>query len=395
MPSAEKRCILCLETIASPTKPEHILLNALGGRVAVRDIVCSACNERMGRGPDQDLADSLAVIRNVGHLLSGDGGSPPTIHGMASKGMTFDLAPGMRVKPRHEGKKIKVNKDDDHIEIRISTTSPKEIEALITGAARAVAKDLGHSDPRVIAGIRADLLANHKRSDDIAPAPPITGEIQFGTGRSQQSMAKAALVLWARLVGNEEVNQRRYDSIRNFILNGVEPPEHEPIAKIDYRRLPATPERYGSNPNIIEVSSDGTGTVHGYFRLYGAIGWRFLLCASGGPPDRTCALISNPFQHEIFDLTNSDESILSQAWISAEWDLDLADMTPVTQQIGYLIAHGQEQARDLMIRNLIREAFELSGCKEGDYLTEDQSKFVADYVSKFLTAYLMKKSESP
>lgn len=327
---AEPRCVLCLRPIIGRTKPEHILLNALGGRTTVRNIVCSECNERMGRGPDQELADSVAMLRNIGNLIAGDGGTPPTIHGMHSEGMTFDVRPGMQVKPKHKGKQIRVEKRDETIEIAIMATSDQEVRKLIGNAARAIAKDMGHNAPEVIEAISADLLRDHKRNDVIVPAPSIKGEFQFGTGRSQQSMAKAAIVLWARLVGCEEVGHPRYDEIRHFIWHGDKPDDPTTLVKLDYRPLPSVPDQFGSNPNLIQVVSDAGGAVYGYFRLYGAIGWRFSLCAAGAPPSRAQSLISNPYDNKIFALAEDDKAILPLAWISAEWNLDIAEMEPVT-----------------------------------------------------------------
>ncbi len=68
-----KLCILCRQPITEKTKPEHVLLNALGGRMTVREIICSGCNHEMGIGPDQDLANSVVALRNSGNLKAGDG----------------------------------------------------------------------------------------------------------------------------------------------------------------------------------------------------------------------------------------------------------------------------------------------------------------------------------
>lgn len=385
---ADMQCILCQQTIVGRTKPEHILLNTLGGRAVVRDIVCSDCNGAMGRGPDHDLADSVAMLRNIGHLLSGDGGAPPIIHGMTSEGMTFDVTPGMQVKPRHRGKKVNVNKQGEEIKISIAATNERELDILMRGAARSVAKELGHSEPKVIEAIHADLLRDHKRNDAIVPAPSIRSQFQFGTGRSQQSMAKATLVLWARLVGSKEVIRSRYDQIRSFIWNGDKPTDPETLVKLDYRALPEIPEQFGTNPNLIQVVSDESGAVYGYFRLYGAIGWRFLLCASGAPPNRACSLVSNPFQNEIFQLDREREAILPPTWILADWNLDLTNMSPVADRMEFLMAQGQKISRHLMLENWVNEACQQCGCKEGDYLTEQHVKFISEYVSKRMVVYL-------
>ncbi|WP_413785677.1 HNH endonuclease [Cognatiyoonia sp. IB215182] len=51
-------CVLCKAQLSENEKPEHILLDALGGRKTTRDVLCSICNNKMGAGPDKDLAES-------------------------------------------------------------------------------------------------------------------------------------------------------------------------------------------------------------------------------------------------------------------------------------------------------------------------------------------------
>lgn len=385
------QCVLCLKLIQVRTKPEHVLLNALGGRATVRDILCTQCNEAMGRGPDQDLADSVAMLRSIGNLSSGDRGGPPHIQNLASEGMIFDLGPGMRVKPRMKGNKINVSTQGEEIRISVKAGTEDELDGLIHNAARAVAKELGHTDRRIVEAIRTDLLRNHTRNESIVPAPSIKGQIEFGSGRSQQAMAKAALVLWARLVGTEEVAQSRYDQIRSFTWNGNKPSDPTSLVKLDYRALPEVPEKFGTNPNVIQVISDRSGAVYGYFRLYGAVGWRFLLCAAGAPADRAHSLISNPFQNEIFELAADGDAVLSPGWILADWDLDEPEMDHVVRRISALTAHGGKTSRMMMLENWFHEAIRQCGCKEGDSLTEEHISFISKYIADRMMVYLTRK----
>ncbi|WP_420101394.1 hypothetical protein [Bosea sp. (in: a-proteobacteria)] len=137
--------------------------------------------------------------------------------------------------------------------------------------------------------------------------------------------------------------------------------------------------------------SDASGAVYGYFRIYGAIGWRFLLCATGAPPNRTQSLISNPYDNKIYELAADEKAVLPLAWIAAEWNLDISEMAPVTERLGYLMEHGQKVSQHLMIDAWVKEACKQSGCNEGDYFTEQHLKFISEYVSKRMYVYLTKK----
>lgn len=204
-------------------------------------------------------------------------------------------------------------------------------------------------------------------------------------------MAKAALVLWARLVGTEEVAQPRYDRIRTFIWNGDKPTDPTLLAKLDYRPLPEVPEKFGTNPNLIQVTSVSFGAVYGYFRLYGAIGWRFLLCPAGAPAGRAHSLISNPFQNEIYELAVDADAVLPAAWISADWKLDEAEMDPVVGRVNALMDHSGKTARRMMLENWFDEAVRQCGYKEGDHFTEQHASFIFKYITDRMSVFLTRR----
>jgi hypothetical protein len=379
MAQNEPHCILCKKIITGKTKPEHILLNALGGRATVRNILCSACNHKMGIRADQDLADNVAFWRNVCDLKAGDGGDPPTIHGLESNGQRFDLKPGM--KPHiHPQKPLKTEIDENGVRVNIQAFSDSEAEKLIDGAARKIAKHIGYEQPIAIEMLKSELRKDKKSS--LMPSPSIHENLQFGQGQSQQSMAKGCLVLWAKKCGNEEISSSRYDSIRSFILTGIKENNLEKIAKIDTRTQPQTPEKYGTNPIFIWVGSDETGKVYGYYRLYGAIGWRFLLCESEAPTSITACLISNSFNNLEWEIYQDNENPISSEWIMAEWNSYPPLYDAFQQAMEPILKYAHQRAHEQWLMELIESGFHKAGCKEGDIITEDIARKLADHVSR-------------
>ncbi len=315
--SKHHHCIFCTGVLSQPNKPEHILLNALGGRLTTRNVICAACNHEFGVGPDQDLADSVAFIRNICGLKAGDGHPPPPLNGFESEGITFRLDPGMQPKP-FARTPLTVNFENDEISVEIEAYSDAQADQLVEGAARKIAKKLGYSHPAIIAAIKADLLKDKKST--FRPGPPIRRSLQFGEGRSQQAKAKACLVFWAHCIGNDELLHDRYAATRGFARFGITPEDRETLIKIDTRALPPTPAEFGQNPNIIWVGSDAGGKAYGYFRLYGAIGWRVLLCEAGAPPHQSHSLISNPLANQTWNVFSVSDAVLSPEWVFAEWE---------------------------------------------------------------------------
>jgi hypothetical protein len=67
------KCIFCDNELTEDTQPEHILLNALGGRKTTRRVDCSGCNGRFERTIDDEVRKQAAVLRTAAASGSGFG----------------------------------------------------------------------------------------------------------------------------------------------------------------------------------------------------------------------------------------------------------------------------------------------------------------------------------
>ena len=72
-------CLFCPAELDETTRPEHILLNALGGRKKTSTAICSACNNKFGGTIDAVLTSQVTVIRNLLQLESGTGDRAPML----------------------------------------------------------------------------------------------------------------------------------------------------------------------------------------------------------------------------------------------------------------------------------------------------------------------------
>ncbi len=364
--------------------PEHVLLNALGGRTTVRDILCPRCNHEMGIGPDAALAKSTEFIRSICDFRAGDGGRAAMITGLSQGDTRFDLAPGMRARPRAP-KPLDVTIDENGISVSIEAYSEKEADRLVTGAATKIAKHLGHTDARVIEAIKQDLLKD-KRTQ-YKPAPPIKQQSDFGCDASQRSMAKACLVLWAKLCGNVEVNGERFDAIRAFIRRATRGPDDTDFITLDTRAHPEAPAEFSRHPIFIWVGSDADGKVYGYFRLYGAVGWRFRLCSAGGRPDQSLCLVSNPFDNRVYDILKGAENFVDPTWI---WEMAAATEIDgaVMRQLSELVALATERAHERWSTDLVEETFGGIDDKDGELSREQVDTFVKRFTAAVLARHL-------
>ncbi len=142
----------------------------------------------------------------------------------------FDLLPGTKPVMRPK-KPLSVESNAHGIKVKIDAYGDAQADQLVTAAATKIAKSFGHSHVAVIDAIKAEITKDQVST--LEPAPTIHYELQLVTGRSQQSMAKAALVLWARLVGNDQVLSPRYDRIRNYMIDGDTQHGKHALTKLD------------------------------------------------------------------------------------------------------------------------------------------------------------------
>lgn len=88
-------CYLCLEELSkNNSSREHILLNAIGGRLKSDKLLCKDCNSKFGHEADTELARQLLFLSSYLNIKR-EKGSNPIIKGAKSKdGKTYNLING-------------------------------------------------------------------------------------------------------------------------------------------------------------------------------------------------------------------------------------------------------------------------------------------------------------
>ena len=278
--------VLRTSTLDETTKPEHILLNALGGRRETRHAICSGCNNKFGSTIDGTLASQVVTIRNLLRLKSGSGDGPPTLKKVQAGEIKINVRGDGRLELAE--KPFTVNKlSEDSWNVGVQVNSEEELSNYI---------------PHIAAQLRIPeeslrlQLASAKISRVSKRPDAIGHQLSFGGPDAIRSLVKAGLVLWSTLVGNDEVRGGHYGAARHFVLNGDEEFVRT-RTNLDLRYLENVDQmvsQYGPLFNLIYVRSNEDGQVCGHFTLYNLLGWQFVLAELGGARNKQIALISNP-----------------------------------------------------------------------------------------------------
>jgi HNH endonuclease len=358
-------CLFCPAELDETTKPEHILLTALGGRKKTTDAICSACNNKFGGSIDNVLTSQFEKFRNLLQLKSGNRNPAPPLNGVQAGAQKIDIKGDGELEL--VAKPFTIEKlGDGQWSVQIRARSEEHLAQIVPNLAAAL------KIPEV--RLREQLVA--------APVSIITqrpGAVHYelagpGGHDAIRSMVKASLVLWSTLVGNEEVRSAPYDAARHFVVNG-DPQFTLDRTHLDYR-LFVDIERmkvaFGPMFNLIYVRSDERGRVIGHFTLYNVWAWQFTLAEAGGVPNRKIALISNPQDPRQWSDRAADDFDVPFEWLN---NPDFSDEIDHLKARFYAILEPNfELNNQKAIGQIIEECFKASNVAPGEAVPPDRLK---------------------
>ncbi len=352
-------CIFCGTPLDANTKPEHMLINALGGRNTTRTIDCSACNERFGGTIDKALADSVAGLRNMLVLESGSGKPPPSLRRVKAGNDVINFNNDGTLEVVQKPFTVTPNPDGTaNVEIRANT---------IEGIARHIPNIAGVlkcTEEQVM-----QLLANAEGKWVSRRPGTVHFHLGFGGPEVSQALVKGCLVLWATAVGNEEVAAEAFAEARRFVLDGgdgfarmrVHLDSRYPFSLDEWKK------RFGPFFNLIYIRSDAAGRVVGHFTLYNVVGWHMVLAESGGTPNLKIALAANPMgPAAVTPLKLAEEIDIPFEWL----DTPDHEFKRPQERLSAFVERAQNDALNRQTEAIIRGVFEKHGIVEGTAVTD-------------------------
>lgn len=300
-------CVFCQEPLGGRKTSEHILLNALGGKVTTEKLSCATCNNQFGNTIDRELAEQFTAVRNLFEMISGDGRDAPSLRKVQAGSRTVNLLGNGKI-TLAEKPFIVEKAADGAFRVEINVQSMDEVEHII---------------PHIVA--RTGILEERLR-EQLANAPftetqmrpgAINLQFSFGGEEVMRAVAKACLLLWGRKFGNNEIQRTEYDDVRRFIKSGDTDFMRERTF-LDSRPLALADKiesKYGPLFNMIYVSSDILGRVIGHFTICNLIGFQIILVEIGAIPSETARLANNPLDPKTWSDKAVDVPEISFAWL--------------------------------------------------------------------------------
>lgn len=248
---------------------EHVLPNALGGRLISKRLIDKTTNERFGSSIDAALARDLLLVRVLLGALSGDKKLPPALRGaVGPDGAKYNLHPN---EDAEVGKPwARVTESEGTVQIEGSARSAKELKALL---GRPLAK----------ANVPISVLDESMRATR-TPAPPMKIELSIGVD-AVRSIVKMAANLLA-YAHREVALEAGFDPLRRYVLGGEETAN---LAYFNTRPVDLFAHRQamGDLDHVIVVRRHANGEVFALVALYAHLQWVMRLGRSHGAMRRT------------------------------------------------------------------------------------------------------------
>jgi hypothetical protein len=369
-------CALCGHCVpAADDSREHIIPQAIGGRLKTRRFICARCNSESGQTWDADLARQLNPLSLFFGIVR-EQGEPPAQQVKTVMGQKLWLGPGGRLDMTRPT--ISKQPCESGTKLSVSARSMSEARQILEGLRR--------KHPKL------DVEETLKAAKSVWTAPdgPVTFGLSFGGEKSGRSVVKTAAA-YAHHCGVD------FDTLNNAKRYLREPGAEACFGY--YHETDLVVDRpHGLPLHCIALSGDPvSGLLLGYVEYFSF--QRMVVCLSdtySGEPLNCC--------HAIDPLTGKKLSLsvrmsFSAADIRAIYDYEKTPISAMQKALADVLPTGfrrqAEAEKNRVLRDAAEYAFANCGAKPGDMLTEQHLKKLSGLFVERMMPFLLRRRAVP
>jgi hypothetical protein len=368
--NSNSNCAICDSPISEHNNSkEHVITEAIGGRLKVSGFICKSCNNTAGLTWDAKLASQLLPLCHIFGVVR-KRGTTPALQVKTTTGENFTIKPdGNYVLNNPSYSEIKTS---DGVKINLSARSIEEAEIMLKGVQRKYPE------------IEIEQVLKDAKVSSTYPTGMIHHSLNLGGEVSGRSIVKSALAL------------AHYSGISLELCKDA----------IQYLRDIDAPACFGyyfatdiisNRPSEIPLhcvsvkANPDSGLILGYVEYFGV--QRIVVClGSGYSGDHVQATYS-------LDPRTGNELNLSVLLNFTQIDIDAIyryEMIPdgsiesaYHAVIPAALEKKSDSKKDKVFTEAIQYAFENCGAMYGDILNEDQTKKLSELIMERLTPYII------
>jgi hypothetical protein len=357
---SKRLCLFCNAPLGEATSPEHILLQALGGRATTRRVICSKCNNNFGATFDKSLAAEVEPIRTLLNLKSGSNKAPRSLSYKSAAGHRYVLSPDGNVSTGAKPLTF-VPESGGAVNVNLTLHALEEVNQFIPH----IAAKMGLPEDEIrrqMEGAEAKYVT--------VPAPPFTANISLGGRDALRSIVKACLVLCAARTDLTAVQGAPFQSARSFVTPGT---GDFASARIilegrDIPELERLTQKFGPIFNMIFCKSDEFGRMIAYYGLYNTAYWHIMLAEQGAPPNQTFGVVSDPRAPNLWRSFDGQLFDIEMSWMMKPI---LGTGNRIEHSLGLAFRQRSEKQRFDYMAKIFHETMQECGLRYGDKITDE------------------------
>lgn len=200
-------CYYCNDPLTIENESiEHIIPNAIGGRLKSKELLCKKCNSSLGEKYDSELCNSLSTISGFLDIRREKGENPTIKNVKSESGEKYNL-----IKGRHpEMASPVVELDKDNNTIHIGARNEKELKEIIRGLKRKY-PNLDDTD------LEKKFIRQKYYMDEA-----LTMTMQVGSNNFLKSVIKIAINYFLFKTGDNKAIAQRIEDLKSDKEIGVE-----------------------------------------------------------------------------------------------------------------------------------------------------------------------------
>jgi hypothetical protein len=273
------KCIYCetAEFEQGSGSEEHVLLSAIGGRKASKNICCTKCNNKLGKFIDDNLAKKFHCLSVFIGVQRDREALKPVQGGAYADNDKITMGPGGTF--YQDGVKQDVTLNDKQLHIEITTSDEKNARKIAKGKL----KQYGCSQNEA-----STIISSHTEQREIRIP------MDFSLDENDlRSVAKMCLTYLATTVSPERLRSGIFENIISYIQGNNEH-SHNIVFEDTENEIPDKPKLSHMDHRIFLYASEESKICLAQLELFGTFTFTVLLSTAWSGPDKSQCYVINP-----------------------------------------------------------------------------------------------------
>lgn len=365
------KCLVCFtEITALNDSKEHVIPNAIGGKMVIKGFLCRRCNSETGDKWDAEISKQLNLFCLLLGGVERDRGFTPT--------EIFSTISGKEVRLANEGvlsiahPEYKTEEIDGKVQFTFKTGSMNQAEQFV--------RNLCKKKPSLN---QQELMDNLTFTNSYLNGDALVFKPQFGGENSGRSLVKTILAFAA----NVGIDPNSCEKAKDYLLDDAEPCfgyyySNDVILNRDFPK-PA---------HFLAVHADPlSGYVIGYLEYFGIFRVISMLSESynGVEVKESYYIYPEDSMSGVceFELPSDKEVI------AASYNYEKYDEKILHEAFAFFLSYCRkkdfEREQDRVITQAWNDAKEKFGLEEGGIFSEEQAREVSNHIANSVTPFFM------